>query len=232
MFRNKWFFPKLLSIFILILSISGAVFALNAENIISKAIENVTKLDTVALEIKVEFSVEGFSQAMTMSLQSQIKEEVARLEFKAPKEFAGQIIIVDKPKDQFINYYPTGQAIRMPLSQSANSGVMNLDLSSIISLNTDNLSNLDLSRYLLSAEEAKGNDGTALYLITVVDRKKEYGTQMIWLRKSDYFPLAMENYDELGNLIMKLSLTNIEKNKVLDLKKLRTLPNGAVIFDM
>lgn len=229
--KRKYFLQKAILVFILIVTLQLTVFALNASSILNEAINNISKLETVALELNVEVAAEGLEQKMVMVLQSHLKEQVGRLEFKSPKEFSGQIIIVDKPKDQFINYYPTGQAIRMPLSQSSQSNSMNIDISKLLDLNTSDLANLDPNRYILQAEETVKN-GTNAYLITVTDTKKEFGSQKVWLAKADKFPLAMEVFDPTGKKVMSLVLNKVEKNTKLDLKKLRTLPSGAVIFDM
>lgn len=229
--RSIKFSQKFLGVFIIIVLLAVSAFAVNAEVLVQEAINNVAKLETISLELTVELLAEGFNQNMVMQIESHLKEGVGRLEFKAPKEFAGQIIIVDKPKDLFINYYSTGQAVRMPLSQSAQANTMGMDISKLVELDTSDLSNLDATRYSFSSEETIKN-GVAAYLITVVDQKKEFGTQKIWLAKSDKLPLAMESYDSMGKKIMAMTLSKVEKNKKLDLKKLRALPAGAVVFDM
>lgn len=225
------YFLRVFSVFILLVSLSFTVLAIDAQTLLKESVDNVAKLETISLEIEVEISAEGLNQKMGMRLESHLQQEVGRLEFLAPKEFAGQIIIVDKPKDIFINYYSTGQAVRMPLSQSAQSNAMSFDVSKLMELNTSDLADLDASRYMFEVEETE-KDKTAAYLVIITDSKKEYGVQKVWLQKSDKFPIAMEAYDNEGNKTMSMSFNKVEKNKNLDLDKLRTLPKGAVIFDM
>lgn len=227
--KSKPRFNKLFGVLIIILTLSLAIFALDAVNILNEALENVTNLETISLELKVGLS-EDVGGNMKMILKSHLKEEVSRLEFISPKEFAGQIIIVDKPKDQFVNYYPTGQAVRMPLS-NAQTGNASMDISALMDFNTSDLANLDKERYIFEVEETT-LEGILAYVISVRDSQNEVGLQKVWLNRQDKFPLYMESYDPSGRKIMTMTLSKVEKNKGLDLSELRALPKTAIIFDM
>ena len=220
---------NIISILAIILSLSVGILALEAVDVVNEALANISKFETVSLELKVETG-QGLGGTMVMSVKSHLKEEVGRLEFISPKELAGQIIIVDKPKDQFINYYPTGQAVRMPLANAQAAGT-GFDVSSLMELNVANLDELDLDRFVLGLDE-NTLDGVPAYVISVMDTKNEVGLQKIWLRKADKFPIYMESYDLGGNRIMTMTLDKVEINKGLDLASLRALPKTAVIFDM
>jgi outer membrane lipoprotein-sorting protein len=199
---------------------TGSSNGITIDTIIAKVEERFTDIaDLSGLVDLKQFTSDGAVVAAQTTVKA-VLPGLLRLEFVNPETFAGSIYVVDRDKDQVIQYSPiTEQAVISSIDQVIAERFVPTTVEQLFSLPSPD-------DYLLTLE---GNQKNLLQVSARPKQKDDTFSYQFWIDQDQWMVQRMQVFDA-GTLLFEITLSNIVVNNRFNASQLRGMPAGAIVI--
>ncbi|MFQ6617426.1 MAG: outer membrane lipoprotein-sorting protein [Fidelibacterota bacterium] len=197
--------------FSLLFSISRASSApqeLSGSQIIEKMSEVINPAQVKALMKQIIITTSGKERTFVYESFSKNRGEKNLIRYISPRRVKGQAFLMLNYSDDIWSYFPRTERVRKLASHAKRQKIMGSDFTY-----EDMGSGEAFKKYYNSLRlEDKSLKGVDCYIIQLTPREGEdisYSKIVAWIRKTDFFPLRIDYYEE-DKLLKKLILSDID----------------------